>query len=139
MARVTPSEYGAKWSQNLQNAQTSIQRGIERVSESPMEKAVAKQNKLVQNFNAAVQSGKWAANTKAVTLADWKQAALTKGLPRIGQGAMAAQNKMASFGEKLLPAIDAARAKIQNMPDLTLSDNIARMTTFVTEMSKFKK
>ncbi|KKK95972.1 hypothetical protein LCGC14_2667420, partial [marine sediment metagenome] len=43
------------------------------------------------------------------------------------------------FAEDLLPHIDAGQAKLKSMPDITLEDNIARMSTFVRHMANMKR
>lgn len=135
----SPAEVAAKWSRNLSNSTSDITAGVQRVTEAPGAAAVKKQAKLKQNFNAAVDSGKWARNTGAVSLTDWQNATIQKGIPRVSQGAQAAIPKMDSFMQQLLPFQETASAKVRAMPDLTLQDNINRMVTFITEMSKFTK
>ena len=139
MAKLTPQELATKWAQRLSAATPEIQAGINRITVSPTTQAAAKQQKMLQNLTAAVQSGKWAKGLNNVTLDQWKKAAIEKGLPRIAQGANAATGKMADFAAKLIPYQESLQQKVANMPDLSLADSISRMTTWVTEMSKFKK
>jgi hypothetical protein len=100
--------------------------------------AAAKQDKMLQNLTASVLSGKWAANVSAVTLQQWKDAMLTKGVQRYGAGVAAAQPKMQAFMGKLLPYLAGIQTQLASMPDLTLQDNINRVIYQITEMSKFK-
>jgi len=90
-------------------------------------------------LNAAIDSGLWAKRLNAVSLEDWKSKAKDVGVNRIAAGIDAAHAKQVSFYSKLLPAVDAAKAKLAGMPDTTLEDNINRMTTYIREMNKFKK
>lgn len=138
MAKLTPNELAAKWASRLGSSTQEIQNGINRITVSPTALAAAKQQKMLQNLTAAVNSGKWANNLKAVTLEAWKKAAIEKGIPRIAQGAQAAQPKMADFAGKLLPFQDALKQRLDAMPDLTLADSINRVSFWITEMSKFK-
>jgi hypothetical protein len=139
MAKLTPQEMAAKWSNRLSSATQDIQNGINRVTESPTSKAAAKQQKMINNLTAAVNSGKWAAGLNRVTLQDWKNATITKGVPRIAQGAQAAQQKFSDFATQLLAYQDSLSGQINKMPDLTPSDNLARMTAWFNGMSKFQK
>jgi hypothetical protein len=91
------------------------------------------------NLLAKIDDGTVARRLNAVTLEEWKSKAVNIGVGRIAQGIDGAAAKVVSFAEKLLPAIDAAQSKVKAMPDLTLEDNINRMTTMVREMSKFRK
>lgn len=136
MARVTPQEYAEKWARRLRGATEDIRRGVERVDTAPGELAVQNQDALLQNFVDSVNSGLWAARTRAVSLQDWKQATIDKGIPRIGQGVESAQPKMAAMAAELLPAVDAAAAAARALPKVTLEDSIQRMTTFVREMHR---
>ena len=139
MAKLTPQQFAEKWQRRLQSAAPDITNGINRVDVSPTEKAATKQAKMLQNLTESVQSGKWAAGLRRVTLADWKKAAVEKGVPRIAQGASGAAGKVANFASQLLPFQDTLSGQIKSMPDLTLEDSINRMTTWVRGMSKFSR
>jgi len=139
MAKLTALEYQEKHSRRLKAAVEDVRRGIDRVTESPTAKAAAKQDKMLTNLTAAVSSGKWASGLKRVSLEDWKRKARDVGVNRIAAGIDAAKDKVVAFAEDLLPHIDRQRDKIKAMPDVTLDDNINRMTTFIRGMSEFKR
>ncbi|GAI78562.1 unnamed protein product, partial [marine sediment metagenome] len=105
------------------------------MTENPCEKAAAKQDKMLANLTAAVQSGKWGAGLKRVSLEDWKTKARDIGVNRIAAGIDGAKDKVVAFAEQLLPHIDRQKAKIKAMPDVTLDDNINRMTSFIRGMA----
>lgn len=139
MAKLTPTEFQEKHARRLKASVEDVRRGIDRVTESPTEKAIAKQDKMVTNLTAAVASGKWAAGLKRVSLEEWKRKARDIGVNRIAAGIDGAKDKVTSFAEELLPHIDRQQAKIKAMPDVTLDDNINRMTTFIRGMAEFKR
>lgn len=139
MARVTPQEFQEKHARRLKGAVEDMRQGIERVTESPTEAAAAKQDKMIRRLQESVANGKWAAGLKRVSLQDWKTKMLEKGLARVAGGIDAAKDKVVDFASQLLPAVDAAAAKVKQMPDLTIEDSIARSGTFIREMSKFKR
>lgn len=139
MAKLTPAEFQEKHARRLKGATTDIARGIDRVTVSPTKLAAAKIDKMKAHLDEAFASGKVKRNLEAVTLEEWKRKALDVGVGRIAMGIDASAAKVTSFAEKLLPAIDAAQAKVKTMPDMTLEDSINRMTTMVREMSKFHK
>jgi hypothetical protein len=91
------------------------------------------------NLLAAIDSGLWKRRLQAVTLDEWKTKARDVGVNRIAAGIDAAHSKQVEFYSKLLPAVDAAKTKINSMPDVSLEDNINRMSTYVREMAKFRK
>lgn len=139
MAKLTAQQFADKWARRLQAASPDIQSGINRVDVSPTEKAASKQDKMLQNVTASIQSGKWAEGLRRVTLSDWKNAAINKGIPRISQGVTGAGPKVQQFAQQLLTFQDGLQSKITSMPDLTLEDSINRMTTWVRGMSTFKR
>ena len=139
MAKLTSVEFQEKHARRLKAAVEDVRKGIDRVTENPCEKAAAKQDKMLTNLTAAVQSGKWAAGLKRVSLEDWKKAARDIGVNRIAAGIDAAKNKTIAFADVLLPHIDRQLEKIKTMPDITLDDNINRMTTFIRGMAEMKR
>ena len=139
MAKLTATEFQEKHARRLKAAVEDVRKGIDKVTESPTEKAAAKQDKMLTNLTAAVQDGKWAAGLKRVSLDDWKKKARDVGVNRIAAGIDAAKDKVIDFAEDLLPHIDRQKAKIANMPDVTLDDNINRMNTFIRGMADFKR
>lgn len=139
MAKVTPQQAAEKWTRRLQSAGPDITNGINRVDTAPTQKAAAKKDKMLQNLTQAVNSGKWEAGLNRVTLADWKSAAINKGVPRISQGAASAAPKVASFMSQLLPYQDSLQQQVNSMPDLTIDDSINRMVAWTRGMSKFTR
>ena len=139
MARLTPAEFQEKHARRLKGATEDMRRGIDRVDVNPCDLAVAKQDKMLANLTASVQSGKWADGLKRVSLEDWKRKARDVGVNRVAAGIDAAKDKTIAFAEQLLPHIDRERAKLAGMADITLDDNINRMTSFIRGMSNFKR
>lgn len=139
MAKLSAAEFQEKHARRLKASTEDMRRGIDRVTESPTDKAASKQDKMLSNLTAAVQSGKWAAGLKRVSLEEWKTKARDVGVNRVAAGIDAAKDKVVAFAEVLLPHIDRGKAKIASMPDLTLDDNINKMTTFIRHMSELKR
>lgn len=139
MAKLTAAEFQEKHARRLKAAVEDVRRGIDRVTENPCEKAVAKKDKMLTNLTAAVNSGKWENGLKRVSLEDWKRKARDIGVNRIAAGIDGAKDKVVAFAEVLLPHIDRGRDKIKGMADVTLDDNINRMTTFIRHMSELKR
>jgi len=139
MARLTASEFQEKHARRLSAAVEDVRRGIDKVTVNPCEQAASKQSKMLANLTAAVNEGRWAAGLRRITLESWKDKAKNIGAGRITTGIAAAKEKVVAFAEQLLPHIDAQVAKIKGMADLTLEDNILRMTTFIRGMAEFKR
>jgi hypothetical protein len=139
MAKLTAAEFQEKHSRRLKAAVEDVRKGIDRVTEAPTAKAAAKQDKMLTNLTRSITDGKWAAGLKRVSLEEWKRKARDVGVNRIAAGIDAAKDKVVSFAEDLLPHIDRGSEKIKTMPDVTLDDNINRMTTFIRHMAGFKR
>lgn len=136
MARLSAEEYAEKWARRLSGATADISRGIDRTTEAPGLKAAKAKDKMLTKLTESVQSGRWERNVGAVSLEDWKTAAKTKGVGRIGQGVEAAKASQAQMAQKLLAAVDASVAVVKTMPSTTLEDNIARSAAYMREMNK---
>ena len=138
MVKVNADEFARKWGKRLKGSTEEIRKGVERVQEAPSKKAIAKKDKMLKKLTEAIENGRWERGLEKVSLDDWQNAMVKKGLNRISAGVDEAEGKMADFGEKLLTHIESGQNKIKDMPDLTLEDNIQRMTEFIRHMSKFK-
>lgn len=139
MAKLTPVEYQEKHARRLTAAVPDIQKGIDRVTENPCEKAADKKDKMLANLTAAVQDGKWERGLRRVTLSEWKDKAKNIGAGRVAAGIAAAKTKVIAFAEELLPHIDAGQTALKTMPDISLEDNINRMVAFTRHMATFKR
>lgn len=139
MARLTAAEFQEKHARRLSAAVEDVRKGIAKVTVNPCELAAAKQEKMLTNLTAAVNDGRWAAGLKRVSLEEWKDKAANVGAGRIASGINAAKAKVIAFAEQLLPHIDAGQSKLKGMSDITLEDNIARMTSFIRHMAEFKR
>lgn len=139
MARLTPEEFAEKHGRRLKGAISDIQTGIQKVTEAPTAKAAAKAEKMRARINEAIDSGLWQERLRKVSVDDWKQAAITKGVGRIPAGVDAARKKVEDFAAQLLSYQDTLKKDVEKLPDLTLEDSINRMTTWVRGMAKFRK
>ncbi|GAH61227.1 unnamed protein product [marine sediment metagenome] len=113
--------------------------GIERVTVSPTHLAVKAKAKMKANIVKSIDDGKWERGLLRVDVAEWKEKAINKGLPRISIGIDEAAGKVEAFASDFLPFLDKVATKVDAMPDVTLEDSIARMTTQIREVAKFKR
>jgi len=137
MAKLTAEQFREKHARRLKQSVDDIRTGIERVTESPTAKAATKVDKMRTNLLAAIDSGKWANRLKAVSLEEWKRKTVDVGINRIAAGIDGAAGKVENFAGQLLPFQDKLKKDLERMPDVTLEDNISRMTTFIRGMAKF--
>lgn len=139
MAKVTPEEFQEKHARRLKAAVPDIQRGVERVTVSPTEQAAKKKDKMLANLTESVNNGKWERGLKRVSLDEWKDKMVSKGVQRISGGIDGAKDKVVAFAQELLPHVDAGVSKVKGMPDLTIEDSIARSAEFIRHMANFRK
>ncbi|MEM2376821.1 MAG: hypothetical protein QXZ10_04330, partial [Sulfolobales archaeon] len=114
-------------------------KGVDKVTVAPSAKAIEAKEKLKRKWIEAIDKGVWENALKKYTLEQWKVDMKEKGVPRIPDGAEKAKGKMADFGAKLLPYIDAGLSRIKELPSITLEDNIRRATEWIRYMSQFRK
>ena len=124
-----------RWAQNLGSAGQKITDGVNAVSQAPGAAAAAQVGVWAANTQAA--QAKFARNVAAVSLNQWQQAVINKGIGRLQSGAQAAEPKFQVFMTKLLPYVQSGRGTLPKRGNL--QQNIARMTQWVTYMSKFQK
>lgn len=137
--KLTPTQFREKHARNLKASVPDIRLGVQRVTESPTEKAAAQQDKMLARLTEAVSSGKWAAGLRRVTLEEWKDKTLNKGIGRIAAGVDAAAPKIEAFAADLIAFENTLMARIDTMPDLTLEDSIQRATEWIRGMAKFER
>lgn len=113
---LNPQQVADKWASKAGNAVTDYKNGIQGVNTAPGQLAVAAQGVMTQNWNEAVNSGRWAARTGAVSLSDWKQSATTKGAANYGTGVQAGKGKMAAAMAYYLPVAQAVKEAVRAIP-----------------------
>lgn len=133
----SPQQVADKWATNLGGAATAIKDGVNGVTTAPTALAAAAEGRYISGVQAAVASGKWQAGLNRVSLQDWKDSMLQKGLARVGPGAAAAKGKFAAFMQQLLPYQQQLIASLPPRGDLNA--NIQRMVAMAQGMHNFRR
>jgi len=134
MAATNPQTVAQNWANRLAGSTQKITDGINSVSVAPGQAAARQKTVWVQNVTASAD--KWARNVQGVSLADWQQATISKGVGRIASGAQAAIPKMESFMGRLLPYVASGKAKLPARGDINA--NKSRMNAWFDHMAAFK-
>lgn len=133
---LTPQQIQEKWANRLSGAVSDIQRGVDAVTENPMEKAALAADKWQQNIIASKQ--RYIKNISAVTLQTWKTQMKDKVAQRLAGGVQAAKAKRLAFDQANVATLNEILPEINAMPSMTLEDNIARASAFMRKMSSRK-
>ena len=136
MARVDAGQYVNRWKTGITQNTGRIREGVERVSTSPTIAAANAVDRMLANLMKSIQDGTWAAQLKKVSLEDWKQSTIGKGLERIASGVERVTDKQQAMAQKLLSAIDATLSEVNKTPRGDLETNIGRSATMIRGMAK---
>ena len=131
VTNVDPNTLATTWANNLAGAQARMQAGAQAVTTPPGQAAAAQQATWLANVTASAPL--WAQKVAAVTTAEWQQAYIQKGLPRVASGAQAAQS---SFAITLGKILQAEKSIVASLPARGgLENNIARSAAFQRAMA----
>jgi len=122
----------------MTNATGKIEEGIRAVTEAPGAKAAKKQDKMLRGITESVQSGRWGKAVANVSLEEWQEKTINKGLARIATGADAARSKVEQFATNQIAAQDQIDRALEKMPDDTLEQRVAKMVFQVKSMAGLK-
>ena len=136
----SPQAVAQKWARNLGQSVESIRAGINAVTVSPTAEAVKAIDRYAAGTQRAVADGTLKRGLERVSLEEWREAAISKGLARIAAGAAQAEPKFESFMAEFLPVVENARKQLNNTrPRGDLEQNIARSSEMARMLSKFKR
>lgn len=137
MATRDPAFVTDKWANNLSASTESIRAGVQAVTVSPTEKAAAKADDWVAGVTRSKE--KFQRGLRRVSNADWQNAMIEKGLPRVASGAQAAKPKMESFMREFLPHVDRVAQQVRAMPKGGIENGIARATAQIRGNATFRR
>lgn len=138
MARKSAAAVAKKWAANMQAATTAMKEGVQAVTVSPTEKAAAAVDKWAAGVARARAEGTFEAGLRGVSLEQWRQSMLQKGIGRIADGVREAAPKMERFLGELLAHTDMVSSQIQSMPSNTPEERKQRMLRNFELMSEFR-
>jgi hypothetical protein len=136
---LDPNTVARKWSRNLAGATESIREGVNRVSVAPSEKAIRQAEVYLAGIQKAVAMQTWQNGLRRVSLQDWKDAILNKGLPRIAAGAAAATDKMTQFLSEFLPYVEAGQRALESTPRGDFNQNMERARRMAEHNAQFRR
>ena len=126
----------SKWVSRTSAAQQDYVDGVDNTAKDPTQLAIQNQARLLNNFQAAVNSGKWANRLRAVGKAGW-QAAVNAKANNFSTGVNAAQSKVATAFAPLLQYENNLQQQVDAMPNVTDTDRENRMLAWVRGMRQY--
>jgi hypothetical protein len=132
---LDPTAATAKWAARMQAAGQQITEGVNAVTVAPGVSAA----KQAQTWIAKLQQSvpKWTKNVAAVSLSEWQQAMINRGIPNISSGVTAKQGNYAAFAAKFYPYLATGQQQVKAMPKMSLQDGINRAVAMITYNSKY--
>ena len=115
----------ARWTAGAGGAQQAYQDGVNNTTVDVVGRAIANQAGLLQGFNDAVNSGRWAGALQKVGTSGWKAQTSAKAA-NYGVGITAGTGNYQSAMATWLPRINSAAAAAKAMPGATIGQRIAR-------------
>lgn len=132
MAKLTAQQIAAKWSRNYTGSSEQMKQGANAVTVSPTQKAIQAKDRYIAGVQRAFNDGTYEAGLSRVTLADWKQAYIEKGIANAAAGAKLGAIKLERHEREFGPVRDQIVASLP--PRGTPEENIQRMVAFVRAM-----
>jgi hypothetical protein len=139
MGMPTAASVAQRWASGMGSAGEKMKAGVQAVTEAPTARAARRQDAYLQGVQRAVSSGKYADALNRVTLQDWQQSMLNKGINRVAAGATEGKPKFQAFMTEFLPYIAQGLSQLEAMPRGDLETNINRMVTMVRHNAQFRR
>ena len=128
-----------KWKRNAAAATEDMKRGAMAVTESPTIKAARSVDKMVRNLQDSVASGRYANACNKVSVTDWQNAYVNKGLRNFTNGVAnispAAQKAMADQQQYA----EQVKNELASMPTDTEAQADQKMLAAVAKMRAYGK
>jgi hypothetical protein len=125
-----------RWIGSAGTAQQRYTDGVQATNVDPTARAVAAQGKLLNNFQAAVTSGKWARALQRVGAGGWKAATVAKA-NNFSTGINASRQKYLDAIGPVLQVEAQLQQQIDSMPNATIQDSINRMAAWANGLHQW--
>ena len=135
---MTPADFVKKWSQRTSAASEAYTKGVQAVTENPMEKAAAKADQYAAGVAQAVATGRYQDGLRRVGLQEWRDKAVKLGAGRLAAGVKEAEGRMQQFAQQFLPFQESLTAQVRSMPNNSLEERINRAIAQMRGTSEFK-
>jgi hypothetical protein len=135
---LTPQEIADKQIKAATARVGDYRDGVLKTTKNPMQAAIAKKDKMVSNFNAAMDDGSWEDGLNAVSVEEWKQRTASKGGDNYARGVAASRDKIVDFQTQFTPVRRQVAAEVASMPDNTFEERLERMRANAMGLHQFR-
>jgi hypothetical protein len=139
MAIASAQTVAEKWQQRTAAAASDYAKGVAQTDKDPTALAIAAGPRLLANFQAAFNSGKWANGLRKTGKAGWQAAVAAKGAQNFANGVNAAGPKVVEAFGALLAFEQNLLNQVGSMPNVTDLDRENRMLAWVRGMRTYNK
>lgn len=136
---LSEQEWAEKWASRMAGSTAAMQKGADRVTVSPGEKAIASKEKYRQRVMAALDDGTYEAGNKSYTTEDWRRAYKDKGIQRVASGATAAKPKVMAYARVAGPIAQASSEQCSQMPNTSDEQALEIVRVNMANMKRIKQ
>ena len=137
MARMSPEEALRKYQQRASAASSDYKEGVQRVSESPMEKAAESADAWIRSLQESIE--RYVQGLRSVSLDEWKRQASTKGASNYATGV---QNLGSAKKNRMLDnfrLVESIAEQVRTLPRSTFQDRLNRAIEQMRRMHETKQ
>lgn len=144
MKRISSAQIAQKWADKTAAATDQLKNGVMAVDKAPSFSAVEQAQVWIDKLNQSFREQTWQDALTAVTLQDWQNAMITKGIPVIADRVRKAVGKYQKFIDAYMNWFKLnVQPQLDSTPRGTLEQNISRATLVIRASAamrgKFKK
>lgn len=134
--KVNAGQWASNWAAGYSAAGAKMSKGADDLQVAPGVSATDPdvEQKMKNKWLAAYNSGKWHNATVSVSLADWRNAYKSKGIPNAQNSIPLAKVEVSNYAQKAIPVYNSILQNIDAMPKVTLQDSIARAAAWMTQL-----
>lgn len=136
MALPTPSAGAQAWSDGITGSTQKYKDRVQATTKDQAQLAVDQQAVLKSNFNAAVDSGKWAGRLLARGTGYWKSQTVAKA-DNWGNSATTGKSNYERAAQQLYPFEQQLQQQVDSMPKGSRAASLQRFTTWMDGMIAF--
>lgn len=135
---TNPQRALEKWKARMAASATEAKEGVQGVQVAPTQLAAQAADKYIANVNRAFSEGRFQAGCGRVSLQDWQQAMITKGIPNMANGAQKISASSQKAMQDVIAFAQQVSSQIRAMPNVTEADADQRMLANVAAMRQYR-